>query len=72
MKYFKLETMLNNYLTDIEGYVESAYKYIVDKPDNMDKGELLMYLSSVPEDIKTIKELICELEETYEKEIRGE
>lgn len=72
MKYFNLEIMIDNYLGDIEGYTESAYRYILEQPNDMDKNELLMYLSSVPESIKTIKELIDVLAETYEKEIRGE
>lgn len=72
MKYFNLEITINNYLNDILNYTEAAYKYLTEKPEYMDKDELIMYLATVPENIETVKELIEKLEDTYEEEIRGE
>lgn len=72
MKYFKLEIMIDNYLSDITNYSEAAYDYLTGQQDNVDRDEIIMYLSSVPETVEFVKKLIAELEDTYQNEIGDE
>lgn len=65
-----LEIKLNNYLSDILGYSESACNYLEKTNCELDKDEIVMYLNTVPECIKIVKELIQEIEKEYEKEMR--
>lgn len=66
---------INMNLNDIKGYVNSALIYI--KNDKLDKNEVIMYLSSIEDIIKNIKEdlinylyyLEDKIDEMYEKEV---
>lgn len=67
-KLLLLEIKIDRYLNEIEVYTDSAYDYM-DNPDNeLDKDEILMDLSTIPELIKETKSLITELEQEYENE----
>lgn len=63
-----LEMKINEYLNDILGYAESTYDYLVDWNCELDDGEIIMYLSTIPEMIKYVRELIYKLEMEYENE----
>jgi len=57
----KIQIDLN--LDDIEEYVNSALFYFSNETNpNFDKDELIMYLSSIPEKVSEIKELLTEIE----------
>ncbi len=51
------------YLGDIENYVYSYLYYLNNSNENLDKKEIDMYISCIPEIINTLKEMII-----YEKE----
>lgn len=72
MELLKLEIQLNNYLNDILEYAESACEYLQNPNSTLDKDEIIMYLSSVPECIKEVDEIVQRIEEKYEKEIEGD
>lgn len=63
-----LEIKINNYLSDILGYAESTYDYLTNWDYELDRDEIIMYLSTIPETIKYVRELIYELEQEYENE----
>lgn len=65
-----LEIKLNNYLSDILEYSESACNYLENLYCELDKDEIVMYLSTIPECVQIVKELVQEIEEEYEKEMR--
>lgn len=65
---FVLETKINLYLNDIDEYCESACRYLLNPHTELDKDEIAMYLSAVPEIITEVKELIEKLEQEYENE----
>lgn len=67
-KLLLLEMKIDYHLNDIGGYVESAYNYMANPYNELDKDEILMYLSTIPEIIKEVKSLITELEQEYENE----
>lgn len=66
---------INMNLNDIKGYVNSALIYI--KNDKLNKKEIVMYLSSIEDIIKNIKEdlinylyyLEDKIDKVYEKEV---
>ncbi len=70
LKLLELEIKLGNYLNDISGYAESACDYLMDSNSELDKDEVVMYLSSIPEYVEDIKEMIQKIEEEYEQEGR--
>lgn len=72
LKLLELEIKLDNYLNDISGYAESACDYLMDSNSELDKNEVVMYLSSIPEYVEDIKELTQKIEEEYEQERRDE
>ena len=65
---FKLKIKINNYLSDIESYAESAYQYLIGNYLIADRDEVLTGLSSIPECVEIIDKLIGELEGIYENE----
>lgn len=69
IKKLDLEIKITNNLNDIKEYTESACNYLIRPNDEIDLDEIIMYLSSVPEICNEINELICNLEEIYEKEV---
>ncbi len=70
MKKFMLETEINNYLNDIKEYSNSALLYLTNPSDELDKEEIIMYLSCVEECTDCIDELIEKIEEEYENDIK--
>ncbi len=70
LKLLELEMKLDNYLNDISEYAESAYDYLMDSNSELDKDEVVMYLSLIPEYVEDIKELTQKIEEEYEQERR--
>ncbi len=68
MNKLVLEMEINHNLNDIDGYCESAGEYLLNPYTELDKDEIVMYLSSVTEIIKEVKELIEKLEQEYENE----
>lgn len=70
LKLLELEIKLDNYLSDISEYTQSACNYLINPNSELDKDEIVMYLSSVPECIEYIKELIQKIEEEHEQEER--
>ncbi len=69
IKKLSKEIELENYLNDISEYSTSAYNYLTSWDSNLDKDEIVMYLSSVDECIREIKNLIQELASEYEQEM---
>lgn len=63
-----LELKINNYLSDVESYAESAYQYLIGNPLITDKEEVLTGLSCISECVEIIDKLIEELELIYENE----
>lgn len=63
-----LEMKIDHNLNDIDGYCENACEYLLNPYTELDKEEIVMYLSSVTEIIKEVKELIKKLEQEYENE----
>ena len=51
---------INLFLDDINEYVNSILLYLNNPNSNLDLKEIIMYLSSVDEIIKTIKKLLLE------------
>ena len=51
----KLEQKIELYLSDIKSYTDSAYCYLSGINENLDKDEILMYISAIPEAIENIK-----------------
>jgi hypothetical protein len=51
---------INLFLDDINEYVKSILLYLNNPNSNLDLKEIIMYLSSVDEIIKTIKKLLLE------------
>ena len=49
---------INLFLDDINEYVKSILLYLNNPNSNLDLKEIIMYLSSVDEIIKTIKKLL--------------
>lgn len=72
LKLLDLEIKLDNYLSDILEYTESAYNYLIDPDSELDKDEIVMYLSSVPGCIDEVKEIVQKIEEEHEQERREE
>ncbi len=68
LKLLELEMKLDNCLNDISGYAESACDYLMDSNSKLDKDEVVMYLSSIPEYVEEVKELTQKIEEEYEQE----
>lgn len=64
-----IEIEINSYLNDIKGYTESAYKYFTNFNEDLDKDEIMGYLSTIPEICDLIDKLIYNLEEIYESEL---
>lgn len=64
---------INMNLNDIKGYVESALIYLKNEDNNLDKDEIIMYLSSTEEIINDIKESIIKslyyIKNNYKKDI---
>lgn len=56
----KVEYEINLLLDDINEYVNSILLYLNNPNSNLDLKEIVMYLSSVDEAIKTIKQLLLE------------
>ena len=56
----KVEYEINLLLDDINEYVNSVLLYLNNPNSNLDLKEIIMYLSSVDETIKTIKQLLLE------------
>lgn len=52
------------YLEDIKNYVSSYIYYLKNPNKNLDKKEIDMYISTIPEIVDTLKELIINY---YEK-----
>lgn len=69
MKKLNIEIEINNYLNDIKGYTESAYNYFTNFNEDLDKDEIMDFLSTVPEICNLIDKLIYSLEEIYESEL---
>ena len=67
-KLLLLEIKIDRYLNEIEVYTDSAYDYMYNPDNELDKDEILMDLSTIPELIKETKSLITELEQEYENE----
>lgn len=63
-----LEIKIDRYLNEIEVYTDSAYDYMYNPDNELDKDEILMDLSTIPELIKETKSLITKLEQEYENE----
>ncbi len=53
-----IDLEINLLLDDINEYVNSTLLYLNNPNSNLDKIELIMYLSSVDETIETIKKLL--------------
>lgn len=68
LRKLKLEIMIKNYISDIEEYCESAYEYLSNPESELDKEEIVMYLSSIPEIITYLEDTIGTLEKEYENE----
>ena len=57
-------------LNDIKEYVQSTLYYFEHENNKkIDKQEIIMYLSTVPEAIDNIKQLLIEIELEYENKI---
>lgn len=57
-------------LLDIKAYVESTLNYFDNEDNkNIDKDEIIAYLSTVPETVEETKKLFQEVELEYEQEI---
>lgn len=56
----RIEYEINLLLDDINEYVNSILLYLNNPNSNLDLKEIVMYLSSVDETIKTIKQLLLE------------
>lgn len=67
-KLLLLEIKIDRYLNEIEVYTDSAYDYMYNPDNELDKDEILMDLSTIPELIKETKSLITELEQEYKNE----
>lgn len=68
---------ISMYFNDIKGYVQSTLIYLNNKNNNLDKKEIIMYLSSIEEIINDIKEELInylyyiedKIDEAYKKEV---
>ena len=71
MEYDKktdIQLQITNHLQDILNYSKGAYKYITQPETIYDKDEIIYAIKAIPESVKTIEKLICELEKEYENE----
>lgn len=68
-KKLSLEIEISNYLSDILEYTNAAYTLLTNRDAINDEDEVISYLSTVPECIKTLDKLIEELEIQYENEL---
>ncbi len=55
------------YLEDIKNYVSSYIYYLNNPNKNLDKREIDMYISSIPEIVDILKELIINIHEEENK-----
>lgn len=63
-----LEIKINDFLDDLINYCESSVNYLCDPYTKFEKNDIIKHLSSVPEIIKLLKDMIDELEKEYENE----
>ena len=56
------EIMIKNNLTDINNYLDGAYRYILAPESIYDIDELKTSIKIIPDCVKEIKKLIIELE----------
>lgn len=68
-KKLSLKIEISNYLSDILERTNAAYTLLTNKDEILDEDEVIAYLSTVPECIKNLEELIEELEIQYENEL---
>ena len=64
------EIMIKNNLTDINNYLDGAYRYILSPESIYDIDELKTSIKIIPDCIKDIKKLIIELEKEYEMKLK--
>ncbi len=64
------EIMIKNNLTDINNYLDGAYRYMLAPESIYDIDELKTSIKIIPDCIKDIKKLIIELEKEYEMKLK--
>lgn len=67
----QLELKIALYLGDIKSYTDATYLYLYGINEELDKDEILMYLSTIPEVIDELENLISKLEQEYENDLLG-
>lgn len=65
----QLELKIELLLGDIKSYTDSAYYYLAGFNDKLDKDEIIMYISAIPEIIEEIRNIISKLEQEYENDL---